>query len=218
MAMSADTGLARRDEMESLLPFYLNGTLQGDDLARLEAWLDQDPAGAEALAEAELEFAASLEANEALRPRSDALSRFSAALEREAPAPRQRVSLFSAAANWLRAAPPALAWTAAAAMLALVAIQAVTGDYTGDDGPRVAGAGDSASTLPFALIAFKADASVESVAAILSETGATIVDGPKPGGFFRVAIPAEDGAGYDAIVKRITDSGLVDGMMPGTRP
>ena len=74
------------------------------------------------------------------------------------------------------------------------------------------------SILPFALIAFKADAPVERVAAILSETGATIVDGHKPGGFFRVAIPASDGAQYDAIVKQITDSGLVDGMMPGTRP
>lgn len=218
MAMNADLKLTTRDEMESLLPFYLNGTLEGDDLARLETWLSDDPAASAALVAAEMEFAASLEANEALRPPPDALSRFSAALEREAPSTAPRVSLLAAAVGWLRSAPPALAWTAAAAMLALVAVQTITASYRGDDGPRVAGAGDTAVNLPFALIAFRADASVESVAAILSETGATIVDGPKPGGFFRVAIPAEDGAQYDAIVKRITDSGLVDGMMPGTRP
>ncbi len=218
MAMNADLELTARDEMESLLPFYLNGTLEGDDLTRLETWLNTDPAATAALAAAEMEFAASLEANEALRPRPDALSRFSAALEREAPTRAPRVSLLAAAFGWLRSAPPALAWTAAAAMLALVAVQTITAGYRGDDGPRVAGAGDTASNLPFALIAFKADAPVERVAAILSETGATIVDGPKPGGFFRVAIPASDGAQYDAIVKQITDSGLVDGMMPGTRP
>lgn len=218
MAMSAETRLTHRDEMESLLPFYLNGTLDGDDLARLEAWLAGDPAGAGALAEAELEFSASFDANEAIRPRPDALSRFAAALEREAPAKAQRPSMFATVANWLRAAPPTLAWTAAAAMLALVAVQTITADRPGDDGPRVAGAGDAASSLPFALIAFRADAPMDRVAAILSETGATIIDGPKPGGFFRIAIPATDAAGYDAIVKRITDSGLVDGMMPGSRP
>ncbi|MFZ1681334.1 MAG: anti-sigma factor, partial [Rhizobiaceae bacterium] len=70
--MSADTTLTLRDEMESLLPFYLNGTLQGPDLVRLENWLATDPQGAIALAEAEDELAAAMAANEAIRPRRDA--------------------------------------------------------------------------------------------------------------------------------------------------
>lgn len=211
--MIAEPEMTRRDEMESLLPFYLNGTLEGDELARIERWLADDPAALEA---AEAEFAATAAANEAVRPRADALSRFSAALEREA-APRAASSsaLTDLFARLVRA-PAWLAWAAAAAMLALVAVQAVT--IAGlDDGPQVAGIGEGADA-PFALVAFKADAPISAVAAILSETGATIVDGPKPGGFYRIAIPAADRAGYDAIVKRIADSGLVDGMMPGRTP
>ncbi|MBK8457280.1 MAG: anti-sigma factor [Phyllobacteriaceae bacterium] len=212
--MNAEPKTTLRDEMESLLPFYLNGTLDGDDLVRFDAWLAADPAGAETLAAAEAEFAASMVANEAIRPRADALSRFSVALDRQArPAPVN--TLLARASSWFASKPAWLPWAAAAAMLAVVAVQAITLNAAGD-GPQVAGA--PAVDAPFALIAFKADAPVERVAAILSETGATIVDGPKPGGFFRVAIPATDGTAYDAIVKRITDSGLVDGMMPGIRP
>lgn len=213
--MIAEPEMTKRDEMESLLPFYLNGTLEGDDLARIERWLAEDPAAIAALEAAETEFAADAAANEAVRPRADALSRFSAALEREA-APRAASSALTDAFARLVRAPAWLAWAAAAAMLALVAVQAVT--IAGlDDGPQVAGVGEGADA-PFALIAFKSDAPISAVAAILSETGATIVDGPKPGGFYRIAIPAADRAGYDAIVKRIAYSGLVDGMMPGRTP
>lgn len=214
MAMIAEPEMTKRDEMESLLPFYLNGTLEGGELSRLEAWLASDPAAADALTAAEAEFAASMDANEAIRPRADALSRFSASLDRQ-PRSAGASSLLSRLAGRFAATPIWLPWAAAAAMLALIVVQLATFDR-GDGGPQVAGA--PTTEAPFALIAFKADAPLEKIAAILSETGATIVDGPKPGGFFRVAIPATDGNSYDAIVKRITDSGLVDGMMPGVRP
>ena len=36
--------MSRRDEIETLLPFYLNGTLSGDDLDAVEEWLATDPA------------------------------------------------------------------------------------------------------------------------------------------------------------------------------
>ena len=70
-----------RDEMQALLPFYLNGTLEGEDLARLEQWLATDPGGADALAEAEAELFGTISANEAIRPPADALTRFTRALE-----------------------------------------------------------------------------------------------------------------------------------------
>ena len=44
--------MSRRDELEALLPFYLNGTLEGEDLAAVEAWLTSDPAAMAALGEA----------------------------------------------------------------------------------------------------------------------------------------------------------------------
>lgn len=214
--MIAEPKMSRRDEMESLLPFYLNGTLDGDDLARLEQWLAEDPAAATALGAAEAELIASVAGNEAVKPRADALSRFSAALDHEA-APRVSApSALKSAWSRLTAAPAWLAWAAAAAMLALVVVETVRTPDQGE-APRVAGAGEAADQ-PFALIAFKPDARVEAVAAILSETGASIIDGPKPGGFFRVAIPAGDVAAYETILKRFTDSGLVDGVMPGRAP
>ena len=43
MAMSEPEYMSRRDELETLLPFYLNGTLDGADLAAVEEWLASDP-------------------------------------------------------------------------------------------------------------------------------------------------------------------------------
>ncbi|TIN85850.1 MAG: anti-sigma factor, partial [Mesorhizobium sp.] len=42
--MSAAEKMSRRDEMETLLPFYLNGSLEGSDLEAVEEWLASDPA------------------------------------------------------------------------------------------------------------------------------------------------------------------------------
>src|SRR5690606_24444802 len=84
MAMSSDNEMSRRDELEALLPFYLNGTLDGRDLAAVEEWLATDPAASVALEEAEAEFSGTSAANDAIRPPADALSRFSKALDAEA--------------------------------------------------------------------------------------------------------------------------------------
>ncbi|RWG22717.1 MAG: anti-sigma factor, partial [Mesorhizobium sp.] len=43
--MSAAEKMSRRDEMETLLPFYLNGSLEGAELEAVEEWLASDPAG-----------------------------------------------------------------------------------------------------------------------------------------------------------------------------
>ena len=82
--MSAAEKMSRRDEMEALLPFYLNGTLEGAELEAVEEWLSNDPAAMAALGEAEAEFSGATAANEAIRPPADALSRFTRALDAEA--------------------------------------------------------------------------------------------------------------------------------------
>ncbi|MEI9415912.1 anti-sigma factor, partial [Mesorhizobium sp. Cs1321R2N1] len=82
--MSAAEKMSRRDEMETLLPFYLNGSLEGSDLEAIEEWLATDPAALVALGEAEAEFSGTAAANEAIRPPADALSRFAKALDAEA--------------------------------------------------------------------------------------------------------------------------------------
>ena len=44
--MSEEDRMSRRDEIEALLPFYLNGTLSGADLSAVEEWLRNDRVGA----------------------------------------------------------------------------------------------------------------------------------------------------------------------------
>ncbi|TIW91372.1 MAG: anti-sigma factor, partial [Mesorhizobium sp.] len=73
--MSAAEKMSRRDEMETLLPFYLNGSLEGAELEAVEEWLATDPAALAALGEAEAEFSSTAASNEAIRPPTDALSR-----------------------------------------------------------------------------------------------------------------------------------------------
>src|SRR5262245_10804605 len=131
--MSEDRNMSRRDEMEALLPFYLNGTLSGDDLSAVEEWLTSDPEAAIALEEAEAEFSGTLAANEAVRPPAGALGRFSEALGREPQRGDSKKSWFAEA--WARMAglPATVAWATAAAALALLVVQtAVT--FTGRGG------------------------------------------------------------------------------------
>ena len=70
----SETGkMSSRDELEALLPFYLNGTLDEVDLASVEEWLATDPEALAALEAAELEFSGTTAANEAIKPPADAL-------------------------------------------------------------------------------------------------------------------------------------------------
>ncbi|MFZ1774125.1 MAG: anti-sigma factor [Rhizobiaceae bacterium] len=206
-----------RDAMEALLPFYLNGTLDGADLEAVEAWLASDPNAMAALGHAEAELEADRAANEALRPPADALARFSKALDKEARPAFAPASFMSSLASRLFSAPPALAWAAAAALLAVVIAQAVMTRPGAGPEFEVAGA-DGPSVKADLLVAFKPAATAEAIAALLAQSGATIIDGPKPGGFFRLAIPAENTADYDRIVKQITDAPEIASMLPGKKP
>lgn len=217
---SNDAGMSRRDELEALLPFYLNGTLSGEDLRAVEAWLENDPVAMAALAEAELEFSETGAANDAIRPPADALSRFSAALERQAgPARTEGLS------SWLERTwqgliglPAGLAWTAAAAAIALVLLQAVSGGILDRGGYEVAGSGGDLSKSPFALVVFKPEAKMADVSAFLSANGATIIGGPTAGGVFRIAIPAETDADYDRIVGLVAAEPFTESVTQGRKP
>src|SRR3989337_2479000 len=129
MAMTPENNpenMSRRDELEALLPFYLNGTLSGEDLAAVEGWLATDPAAMAAVAEAEAEFSGTSAANEAIRPPADALSRFSRALDAEAGAARASApSMLARLWDGFWAIPASVAWAAAAAAVALVLVQTV---------------------------------------------------------------------------------------------
>lgn len=213
--------MSRRDEMEALLPFYLNGTLEGAELAAVEQWLATDPAGAEALEAAEAEFSSTTAANEAIRPPAGALSRFVEALEAQAgpergagARPASIVSLFSR----LRSAPAGIGWAVAAALLALVVVQQVTrpGGETSDF--EVAGADNSLAVAPFALVKFRPDARMADISAFLSDNGLKVITGPSADGIFRIALPATGAPDYDRLLKLLAEQPFTETALAGRRP
>ena len=218
---SPENDMSRRDELEALLPFYLNGTLDGQDLAAVEEWLASDPAAMAALEEAEAEFSGAAAANDAIRPPADALSRFSKALDAEAGSESwpARVAAPSALARlWsgFMAIPASFAWAAAAAAVALVLVQAVM--EPGGRGGTIEIAGSGQADLPFALVTFKPDARIADVSAFLAQHSATIVSGPASGGMFKIGIPVETVADYDRIVGLIAAQPFADTVLTGRKP
>lgn len=218
--MSAAEKMSRRDEIETLLPFYLNGTLEGAELATVEDWLTSDPAAPAALEAAEAEFSGTMASNEAIRPPADALSRFSRLLDAEAGPVRepQAQSLLARAWERFMGVPVGVAWAAAAALLAFIVVQGVVSPSgTGSD-IQVAGTGAEQSKLPFALVTFKPDARMADIAALLGDNGAAIIDGPTASGVFRIVIPAETVADYDRIVGLIAAAPFADTVTAGRKP
>ena len=192
--MSASEDMSRRDELEALLPFYLNGTLEGPDLAAVEEWLAGDPAALAALEEAEAEFSGASAANEAIRPPADALSRFSRALEAEAGPARAPEATSCVAQLWNRfmAVPVGVAWAAAAAALAFILVQAVLEPGRRGADFEIAGSDENLATMPFAFVTFKPDARMADIAAFLAGNGAAIVSGPAAGGDLQGRHPGRD--------------------------
>jgi anti-sigma-K factor RskA len=220
MAMSPEENpenMSRRDEMEALLPFYLNGTLEAADLAAVEDWLATDPAALAALEEAEAEFSGTSAANQAIRPPADALSRFSAALDAEAGVERI-ASPYLLSRLWagFMAIPAGVAWAAATAAVVLVLVQAVM--EPGGRGGPIEIAGTEAANMPFALVTFKPDARIADISAVLSGQGAVILAGPAAGGVFKIGIPAKTAADYERIVGLIAAQPFAETVSAGRKP
>lgn len=215
-----DPDMTRRDALEALLPFYLNGTLDGDDLAVVEAWLASDPAAAVALEEAAAELAGSTSANEALRPPADALVRFSKMLEQEAGPARAKASAPPLSRLWTRIAglPAGFGWAAAAAAIALVLVQAAANYASRGNGYEIAGGQHDLNALPFALVVFAPDAGMAEITAFLDANDAAIAGGPMAGGVFRIAIPAKTVADYDHVLGLIAAAPFAKSVVAGKRP
>ncbi|MER9212634.1 anti-sigma factor [Mesorhizobium sp. M0663] len=218
--MSAAEKMSRRDEMEMLLPFYLNGSLEGTELEAIEEWLASDPAAMAALGEAEAEFSGTAAANEAIRPPADALSRFAKALDAEAgPSGAPAASSWLAQA-WSRfmAVPAGVAWAAAAVLLALVVAQSFvqTGNRGGDF--EIAGSEDDLAKMPFALVKFKPDAKLSDIIAFLDQNQLKIAGGPTADGVFRIGVPAKTAADYQKLLGLIAAQPFTEAALEGRKP
>jgi anti-sigma factor RsiW len=214
--MTDDPKLSRRDELEALLPFYLNGTLSGADLAAVEEWLASDPAALVALAEAEAEFAGTMAANENIRPPADALRRFSEALDREPARGVSAKSWFAEAWGRMAGLPAGFAWAAAAAAIALLVVQSAVTLTGRNDDFSVAGAKSEGEF--FALIVFKPDTRIADISALLDANHVTIASGPTASGVYRLNIPATTAADYDRIVGLLASAPVTESVAPGRKP
>jgi hypothetical protein len=215
--MSEETKMTRRDEIETLLPFYLNGTLSGADLALVEDWLANDPDAEAALFEAESELELISADNEAIRPHANSFKRFSDALEKEAGPSVSPVSRLSAWFGRTFAVPAPLVWATAAAVFALVVVAAGNLGRQPANDIEIAGSGEAGSAA-FVFIAFNPDAKLADMAALLKASGAKIIDGPSAAGVFKIAVSAATVADYDAVSATLAKSPLVQQLIPGRKP
>jgi hypothetical protein len=187
-----------REEIEMLLPWYATGRLNRADRERVENYLASHPEMLRQLDLVRTERDETVAANEALgAPSAGAIDRLMAAL----PATRGRrtplsrgAALFQRLADFF-AAPTAagVRWVAIAAA-ALIAVQAATiGALLYDRGVDYETAsGQETGEGIAALVVFTDGATAPAISRLLAELGASIVDGPKPGGVYKVRLRMED--------------------------
>jgi hypothetical protein len=177
-----------REEIEKLLPWYVTGKLGLSDTSKVERYLALHPDALPQLQLIGAEWQETMRANEAMGwPRSGMSDRLMTSLPRSA-TPSRGQSLFATFGQFFRKHPALETQWAALAMTLLVLAQAafITVLLTRAPTYRLAAGaqGDGAA----ALIAFADDAKASDVARFLADFEATIVDGPKPGGVYKIRL------------------------------
>jgi anti-sigma factor RsiW len=177
------------NEVELLLPFYVNGTLDETDRQKVESWLETDPQAGAHLARVneECDLTRADAETRGVPPRR-VLDSLMAEIG-EAPGgirPEGWVERVWAVLS------PRYALAGAAALALVVALQAGYIVYTGQQAPAQFQSTTSKAAAfsgPTALVVFSADVDMGTVSARLFELGLVIVDGPRQGGAFIVGAP-----------------------------
>jgi hypothetical protein len=197
MAMT-DTHSREAQEIEELLPWYEKGTLGPAEMRRVDDFLRTHPEMQFRLSLIREELAETIAANKRLgMPGTAARERLFAAIAAETgAAPRTGDSLKAWWRNWLPEGVSPRLGLAAAAACVVIAVQATALiAFTlaqPDGGYRVASGGEpvQAQSGSYVFIRFTDDAKAAEIMALLKEFNAVVVDGPKPGGVFKVRVGA----------------------------
>jgi hypothetical protein len=184
-----------RFDVEALLPWHAAGTLSRRDADRVEQALASDRELQRRYALVREEFAETIHLNESLgAPSPRAMEKLFAAIDtEEARAPRRRASFdFTGRISEFISgfAPRTLAWAASAAALAILVQAAVITTVVVKD-PNVPGAiglANKASDGSFAMVRFAAQATAADITNFLGAHKASMVEGPKPGGLYKVKL------------------------------
>lgn len=217
----------QRVALEELLPFYANGRISAADRARVEAALRSDAELAQRLEIIREDMAEAILLNESLGgPSPRALDKLMAAIDVE-PQPRAILArakggVMALLGNWLAAQPPRRLAYASAAALALIAIQgaALTGyvlQREGTGGFETASVPGVTASDRYVLLSFAPDAKAGDIAGFFKRYDASVVDGPRANGFFKVRVGGASltPAQVDAIAARMkAEPGIVSFVAP----
>jgi hypothetical protein len=209
-------------EIEALLPWYAAGRLRRRDRHRVETALRQDPDLARQVDLVHEELVETIHLNETLgAPPPRLADRLMAAIDAETQAKRRRAP--GAAAGWLTGffaslSPRTMAMAASFATLA-IGLQAFLifdiftkpQDALPDYGLSVAHHGGT-----FAMVRFARQASAAEITNFLQNYQAALVDGPTPGGLYRVRIAMTSLAKEELarIVQRMRQERVVESAEP----
>ena len=181
-------------DIEALLPWYAAGTLRRRDRQRVEEALRKDSDLMRHVDLVREELAETIHLNETLgAPPSRVADKLMAAIDAEANATRKRAP--GAIAGWITGffanlSPRTMAVAASFAMLA-IALQAVAivDIFTRPQAAvQVEGQGAEHKNGTFAMVRFARQASAVEITNFLQNNQAALVDGPTPGGLYRVRV------------------------------
>jgi anti-sigma factor RsiW len=181
-------------EIEELLPWHAAGTLNRRDAQRVEDALARDPALARRYELVREEMLETIGANETLgAPSARAMDALFKKIDAEpARKPARSFNLAGRFSEFLASlAPRTLAFSAAAAVLALV-LQAgvITGVLLNENTPGGYQTASAPASGSFAMIRFAPQATAADITRFLDANKLSIASGPAPGGLYRVRVAA----------------------------
>jgi anti-sigma-K factor RskA len=210
-------------EVETLLPWYAAGTLRRRDRQRVEEALRGDPDLARQADLVREELAETIYLNESLGvPSARAMDRLMAAIDDET-VKRKRASARAVEARFgsfiASFSPRTLAFAASVAVAA-IALQAflLVGQFAKPATYQTASVNtENHGHGTYAMVRFAREASAAEITRFLEDYKATLVDGPKPGGFYRVRIAMTTMAKEELgrVVSRMRQERIVETANPG---
>lgn len=210
------------DEIDLLLPWHVVERLSPEETERVEAALRSDPERARHLDIAREERAETVALNQGLGlPSRAARDALFARIEAEGRKPRAVGLMGRLRDRFASLSPAALAWSGTAAAL-VIALQAgfLASAYRGTERPGYETASTptaQAQDGQFAIVAFAPGATADRIDALLRDTHATIVDGPRAGGLYRLRLAdkATDAKTVAALVERLkAETGVIRLVAP----
>jgi hypothetical protein len=213
--MSLNKEAPERQDIEALLPWHAAGTLSRRDSDRVEQALAGDRELARRYELVREELTETIHLNETLgAPSARAMEKLFAAIDAEAPAPRKSsFNLMGRLVEFVSSfSPRTLAWSASAAVVAIV-MQAAVLTTVAVHSANVQGGPTLASHEgpQLAIVRFTPQATLADVTRFLDINQATVVAGPKRGGFYEVRLsaspmPEED---FARAVQRMRDESRI---------